>query len=52
MSASGRDRHQAEAEIVWSGRFIEAKRLGTWEFVSRTRGIGAAVILAVDEGHV
>ncbi|HEX8381072.1 MAG TPA: NUDIX hydrolase, partial [Allosphingosinicella sp.] len=24
----------------------------TWEFVSRTRGIGAAVILAVDEGHV
>jgi ADP-ribose pyrophosphatase len=39
-------------EIVWSGRFIEAKRLGRWEFVSRTRGVGAAVILAVDEGHV
>jgi ADP-ribose pyrophosphatase len=39
-------------EIVWSGRFIEAKRLGKWEFVSRTRGISAAVILAVDEGHV
>ncbi|HEX8482381.1 MAG TPA: NUDIX hydrolase [Allosphingosinicella sp.] len=52
MSASGRDRGEGEAEIVWSGRFIEAKRLGTWEFVSRTRGIGAAVILAVDEGHV
>jgi ADP-ribose pyrophosphatase len=38
-------------ETVWSGRFIEAKRLGKWEFVSRTRGVGAAVILAVDEGR-
>jgi ADP-ribose pyrophosphatase len=41
-----------EPEVVWSGRFIEAKRLGKWEFVSRTRGVSAAVILAVDEGHV
>jgi ADP-ribose pyrophosphatase len=41
-----------EPEIVWRGRFIEAKRLGKWEYVSRTRGVGAAVILAVDEGHV
>ena len=41
-----------EPEIVWSGRFIEAKRLGRWEYVSRTRGVSAAVILAVDEGHV
>jgi ADP-ribose pyrophosphatase len=39
-------------EIVWSGRFIEAKRLGKWEYVSRTRGVSAAAILAVDEGHV
>jgi ADP-ribose pyrophosphatase len=37
---------------VWSGRFIEAKRLGKWEYVSRTRGVGAAVILAVEDGHV
>jgi ADP-ribose pyrophosphatase len=43
---------RASPEIVWSGRFIEAKRLGKWEFVSRTRNISAAVILAVDEGHV
>jgi len=41
-----------EPEVVWSGRFIETKRLGKWEFVSRARGISAAVILAVDEGHV
>ncbi|HYG48336.1 MAG TPA: NUDIX hydrolase [Allosphingosinicella sp.] len=40
-----------EPETVWRGRFIEAKRLGRWEFVSRTRGVGAAVILAVDDGH-
>lgn len=39
-------------ETVWQGRYIAAKRQGKWEFVSRTRGISAAVILAVDEGHV
>jgi ADP-ribose pyrophosphatase len=52
VSASRPDRDKEEAEIVWRGRFIEAKRLGTWEFVSRTRGISAAAILAVDDGHV
>lgn len=41
-----------EPETVWSGRFIEAKRLGKWEYVARTRGVSAAVILAVDDGHV
>ena len=39
-------------EVVWEGRFIAAKRRGKWEYVSRTRGVSAAVILAVDEGHV
>lgn len=39
-------------EVMWLGRFIAAKRRGKWEYVSRTRGIHAAVILAVDEGHV
>jgi len=34
---------------MWEGRFIAAKRRGRWEYVSRTRGIGAAVILAIDE---
>ncbi|KRB79898.1 NUDIX hydrolase [Sphingomonas sp. Root710] len=37
---------------MWQGRFIAAKREGKWEYVSRTRGIRAAVILAIDEGHV
>jgi ADP-ribose pyrophosphatase len=39
-------------EVVWQGRFITAKRRGKWEYVSRARGIKAAVILAVEDGHV
>jgi len=39
-------------EIVWEGRFLTAKRKGKWEYVSRTRGISAAVILAIDAGEV
>lgn len=41
-----------EVEIMWEGRFITAKREGKWEYVARSRGIRAAVILAIDEGHV
>ncbi|MEO9600378.1 NUDIX hydrolase [Parasphingorhabdus sp.] len=37
---------------MWEGRFITAKRDGKWEYVSRSRGIKAAVILAIDDGHV
>lgn len=40
-----------EERIVWQGKFITAKVNGRWEFVSRARGIRAAVILAIDEGH-
>lgn len=36
-------------EIMWEGRFITAKRRGRWEYVGRARGIGAAVILAIEE---
>ncbi|HEY9580395.1 MAG TPA: NUDIX hydrolase [Rhizorhapis sp.] len=36
-------------ETMWEGRFITVKREGTWEYVSRSRGIEAAVILAIDE---
>jgi ADP-ribose pyrophosphatase len=41
-----------EPEVAWRGRFIEAKKLGKWEFVSRTGGVHAAVIVAIDDGHV
>tara|TARA_R110000772_G_scaffold31902_18_gene78454 strand:- start:760 stop:1251 length:492 start_codon:yes stop_codon:yes gene_type:complete len=37
---------------MWEGRYVTAKRQGRWEYVSRSRGIRAAVILAIDDGHV
>ena len=39
-------------ETVWEGRYLAVRRRGKWEYVARTRGISAAVILAVDEGEV
>jgi len=39
----------AHDEIVWQGKFVTARKKGRWEYVSRSRGIRAAVILAVDE---
>jgi ADP-ribose pyrophosphatase len=39
-------------EVMWAGDFITAKRRGKWEYVGRARGIKAAVILAVEDGHV
>jgi ADP-ribose pyrophosphatase len=45
---SDEDRNAAE-EVMWEGRFITARRRGKWEYVSRSRGIGAAVILAIEE---
>ena len=39
-------------ETMWQGRFIAAKRQGKWEYVGRSRGIRAAVIVAIDDGHV
>jgi ADP-ribose pyrophosphatase len=42
----------APKAIVWEGKYIKVTKQGTWEYVSRTRGVTAAVILAVDDGHV
>ncbi|GGD96285.1 DNA mismatch repair protein MutT [Tsuneonella deserti] len=42
----------APEEVVWEGRFVTAKKRGRWEYVSRARGIRAAVIVAIDGGHV
>ena len=39
--------------IRWTGQFITARTRGKWEYVTRARGIRAAVILAIDaEDHV
>ena len=42
------DEYRDDPEITqWQGRFITAKTRGRWEYVSRARGIKAAVILAI-----
>jgi ADP-ribose pyrophosphatase len=44
---------EEQEKVVWQGRFITTKVRGNWEYVGRSRGIRAAVILAVDaDGHV
>lgn len=37
---------------MWQGKFVVAKKRGRWEYVARPGGIRAAVILAVEDGHV
>lgn len=39
-------------KVAWEGKWIVAKTRGRWEYVSRAREIRAAVILAIDDGHV
>ncbi|MGF1550261.1 MAG: NUDIX hydrolase [Sphingomonadaceae bacterium] len=54
-SRTGPARHRdadAPEEILWEGSYLAAKKRGRWEYVSRTGGIGAAVILAVDGDHI
>lgn len=36
-------------ELMWTGKFITAKRRGRWEYVGRARGIRAAVIVAIED---
>lgn len=40
------------SERVWEGRFIAVEKEGTWEYAVRNRGIEAAVIVAIDDGHI
>ena len=44
--------HDSPLEEIWQGRFLTMNKRGRWEYVSRARGIRAAVILAIDDGHV
>ena len=37
-----------DEQIVWQGKFLTTKTCGTWEYVSRARGIRAAVIVPID----
>ena len=42
----------APEEVMWEGDWIVAKKRGKWEYVSRARGIKAAVILPIDGDDV
>jgi ADP-ribose pyrophosphatase len=44
--------YEQSEQIQWQGRFLVMKQRGRWEYVGRTRNIRAAVILAIDQGHV
>ncbi len=40
-------------DLLWQGKYLEVRRDGTWEFVRRVGGMGAAVILATtDAGEI
>jgi ADP-ribose pyrophosphatase len=40
------------SEVAWAGRWLEVHKAGTWEYVERKGKVGAAVIVAIDDGHV
>ncbi|MFB0613132.1 NUDIX hydrolase [Aurantiacibacter poecillastricola] len=42
----------APEEIAWKGDWIIAKKRGRWEYAARARDIRAAVILAIEDGHI
>jgi ADP-ribose pyrophosphatase len=46
------DEYAEPEDVRWQGRWLEMRTRGRWEYVSRTRNIRAAVILAIDDGHV
>ncbi|MDQ3139214.1 MAG: NUDIX hydrolase, partial [Pseudomonadota bacterium] len=45
-------RQAQDSAVAWEGKYIKVTQDGTWEYVSRTRDVTAAVILVIDEGDV
>lgn len=39
-------------ETVWTGRYLQVVKDGSWEYAARRDDIGAAVIVAIDGGHL
>lgn len=39
------------AEVAWSGKWLQVVVDGRWEYVKRTRSVGAAVILAITDAR-
>lgn len=42
----------APVQLMWEGKFIAACKRGRWEYVSRTEGMFAVVVLAEHDGKV
>ena len=40
------------AETLWTGKFLSVLKQGRWEYAERPGQMGAAVIVAVDAGHL
>jgi ADP-ribose pyrophosphatase len=36
----------------WEGRYLTIQKQGTWEYATRAGDIAAAVIVAIDDGHI
>jgi ADP-ribose pyrophosphatase len=49
---SGASQPKPGTQAAWEGKYIKVLTHGTWEYVSRTRNVSAAVILAADQGHI
>ena len=37
--------------LQWQGKYLEVRKLGTWEYAARVGNIGAAVILAITDAR-
>lgn len=46
------DAADSPAETVWAGKYISVCKRGRWEYVSRTGGTTAVVVLAEHDGQV
>ncbi len=44
--------HDQVEEIVWQGKFLAAVKRGRWEYVTRPRGVRAAVVVATLGGDI
>lgn len=42
----------APVEVMWAGKYVRALKRGRWEYVSRTNGVRAVVVLAEHDGKV
>ena len=44
--------HDAPEEVMWRGKFLTTVKRGRWEYVTRPRGVRAAVVIATIEDAV